>query len=256
MNRTSTLWVLLLLAGSAGAQEPTAEAPAAQEPEAALPDAPLWSVSDRLELSFVVTSGNNDTRTLSGNNALTLGLEPYTATLTLGANRSRFKSTTTSEWYSTELRLDRKAGERFYVSGTAGWEKNVFSGLEQRSQGMLGGGWVAVKSQRHDLKLEASGGWLHEEQKSSPLIDTAVFRAAAAYTLRLFGTTELAQSFEAHHTTNNARANRQKSESSLKVAMTENVGLRIVFVVNRRDEPIPGFNNVDRVLSNGIYVTF
>ena len=148
---------LLCLAGIAAAP-----ALAAGETPAGAPPARTWK--DAAEFSYVVTGGNSDTSTVgfknnylkswaASNFELKAGGVRASSTTTLyalGPSDAVFdvvrRTDLTAESYFLNGRYDRKLGDRAYWFAGAGWERNRFAGVDNRTSlsGGLGNRWVAT----------------------------------------------------------------------------------------------------------------
>ncbi|MCP3981721.1 MAG: DUF481 domain-containing protein [bacterium] len=99
---------------------------------------------DSAELGFLATSGNTDTTTLSLANDLWRDWDKSKFQLKLGAVRSETDSVTTAENYYLTARYGRDITDTFFWYVGAGWDRNEFSGIENRYVGEVGAGntWV------------------------------------------------------------------------------------------------------------------
>jgi putative salt-induced outer membrane protein YdiY len=165
-----------LAAGLAGwvptrAQTPPAEASAEE----------AWK--DTAELSYVVTGGNAEASTLGFKNklwrkwsstALELnagGVRAESTTLTRTAigtttNFTVDEESTTSlsaESYFLNGRVDRKITEHFFWFVGAGWDRNRFAGVENRTVGVVGVGNVWIDSDRAKFRTDYSATYTDEK---------------------------------------------------------------------------------------------
>jgi putative salt-induced outer membrane protein YdiY len=152
MNRRATSSLLALCAFAAGALPALAQDPAPPAEK----KFPKWS--DAAELGWVATAGNSESSTIGLKNSLARenehslfelklgGIRVETTTITLfavgtPADFSREEdrtSATTAENYFLNGRYDRKITEKFFWFAGAGWDRNVFAGIDNRYTG--GGG--------------------------------------------------------------------------------------------------------------------
>jgi putative salt-induced outer membrane protein YdiY len=147
----------------------------AEEPELG------WS--DQAELSYVLTAGNSESTTLGFKNELKRTWAQALFSLKLAAIRA--ESTTflrtavgtpdefvldesedsalTAESYLLAGRYDRKVSDLWFWYGGAGWDRNRFSGIENRTvvEGGLGNVWL----DRDDLKFKTSYALTYTDQE-------------------------------------------------------------------------------------------
>src|SRR5262249_25147691 len=120
---------------------------------------------DSAELSYVVTAGNSRTNTLGFKNKLWRKWERSAFELNAGGVRAEATTITdefavgttntfsvtkqrttdlTAESYYLNGRYDRKITDKFIWFGLAGWDRNRFSGIDNRYTGAAGLGnlWV------------------------------------------------------------------------------------------------------------------
>ena len=149
----------------------------------AMAEEPRLGWGDQAELSYVLTAGNSESTTLGFKNELR-----YTwanALFTLKAAAIRAESTTffrtavgtpesfvldereesalTAEAYLLSARYDRKVSDFLFWYGGAGWDRNRFSGIENRIvvEGGLGNIWI----DRDDLKFKTTYALTYTDQE-------------------------------------------------------------------------------------------
>jgi putative salt-induced outer membrane protein YdiY len=153
----------------------------ASAPILAADDTTGWS--DKAEMSYVVTAGNSETTTLGLKNTLTRAWEKSAFTLKAGAIRADSTRTSTfavglvddfavredsvtektAENYYINGRYERKIHERLYWYGSAGWERNIFAGIDNRYSAQAGVGNIWVD--RDDLKFKTDYALTYTDQK-------------------------------------------------------------------------------------------
>ncbi len=138
---------------------------------------------DTAELSYVLTSGNSDTKTLGFKNKLWREWERSSFELKAGGVRAE---STTTEWIAfgvpsdynvdknetTDLtaeayylngRYDHKITEAFFWFGQGGWERNRFAGLDNRYSAVGGVGNVWVDTDRLKFRTDYALSYTKQE---------------------------------------------------------------------------------------------
>ncbi len=213
-------------------------------------------ISNTVEFSFVDTSGNSKARTIRVADTLTLLRRPYALTARGGGYWSKFRDTTTAEWYNWDLRLDRTFFKRFYAYALGGWERNRFSGIEDRSQGHAGPGVLLLNTDKHRLRTEAGFGYFEEERTDKTIHNSPQARGGLSYTLKLSDTARVSEEFESVYNMDDPGDHRVRSVSALRVAINKYLGIRLSYTYLYRGKPISVFRKNDRIFSSGFYANF
>ena len=223
------------------------------------PDEPLSGFYNTADLSLVITGGNSAATTFGLRNLAEYYWETSSLRFDLGGlsteSRSRddrvavetgdggfevveAERQKTAENYFARLRYDYALSDRWYAFGIGGWDKNRFAGFDNRWQGALGLGWVAVNEERTKLDLDVAGTYTSE----SPILGD----------INKFGGVRLAYDFEQHFTENTAFFSTLILDQNLKetkdlradffnaieVSITEVIFLRTSFRILWRNDPL------------------
>jgi putative salt-induced outer membrane protein YdiY len=167
------------------------------------PTADMWN--DSAELSYVTTAGNSETSTFGLKNTLRRtwdrssfefklgGIRAEATTVTriaVGPNPGNFSvierssASLTAENYFANGRYDRKISARFFWYGGAGWDRNRFAGIENRSTGAVGVGNIWADSARAKFRTDYALSYTKQEDvvTSPDLRDTfAGLRVTSAF---------------------------------------------------------------------------
>jgi putative salt-induced outer membrane protein YdiY len=149
----------------------------------AFADEPELGWSDQAELSYVLTAGNSESTTLGFKNELKrtwqaaifsfkaagIRAESTTVTRTAVGTQDNFvlteheDSALTAEAYLLSGRYDRKVSDFLFWYAGAGWDRNRFSGIENRAvvEGGLGNVWV----DGDNLKFKTSYALTYTDQE-------------------------------------------------------------------------------------------
>ena len=169
--------VVLVFLAMAGLTTPFAQNDPNAPPPPTVDPNTLWK--DSAELGYVLTSGNSDTNTFSFKNKLWRAWDIHAVEFNIGGLRA--KATTrryavaddplnlnggfevneernlVAEAYYANGRYDRKLSERFFWYAGLGWDRNRFSGIENRfiAAGGIGNLWfnTDVTKWRTDYSL-------------------------------------------------------------------------------------------------------
>jgi putative salt-induced outer membrane protein YdiY len=128
--------------------------------------------SDTAEFSYVMTSGNSETKTLGFKNTTTWTWERSLFEIRLGGIRadsttetfyavgteeeysygSRSVTDKTAENYFFDARYERNVTDRFFWYGGVGWERNRFAGIDNRYVAQAGVGNIWFDEEDHKFK--------------------------------------------------------------------------------------------------------
>lgn len=155
---------------------------------------------DQAEFSFVLTGGNSSATTFGLKNELERLWTGSKLTFNLGGLRvesadddDRFavgtpgdfdvvdddSKTLTAENYFANLRYDRDISDRTYLYGLGGWERNRFSGIDNRWTGALGIGRKLIETDRTTLQADIGFTVTSEEPVVGPSVTFAGARLTA-----------------------------------------------------------------------------
>ncbi len=205
MKRSRNLFSRLSLALLVACLTPAGPA-WAHETEETAEETPTWT--DRAELSFVATGGNSEASTLGLRNTLVGALGAGTLTIEAGALRaettaiSRFavgdvdsfvvqessETALTAENYFLRGRYDRQISERLFWFAGAGWNRNEFAGIKNRTYVVAGIGHVWFADEQAHFRTDYGLTYTDQENVvEDPAGDTFLgFRLGWDY-LRHFG---------------------------------------------------------------------
>ena len=230
-------------------------APAAFGEESAKSDK-AWS--DQAELSFVKTTGNTDTTSLSGKNRVSYRFLPRaTGTWTIGGLYSEDRGVTTAEKYATELRLDYLYTERAYAYALAGWNKDRFSGIDQRYYGGVGVGYKVLDGPKHFLAGEAGLNYTEENYTDNTDSGFLTGRAFGKYEYAITKKNRLSQSAEYLYDFSDSSHFKVNAETAVLAALTDTFSLKAAYNVRYDHKPVPAdLKNTDTALTVALVANF
>ena len=223
---------------------------------------PPWKAG--LELSYLETSGNTESQTLSA--GLNVERNFSSSKLTLvgaaiyGRKGGADEPASDKNWFAS-LKYDKAITERFYLYLLEKTERNTLKGFEFRYIHQGGLGYYLVNSADDILKFEAGGGYIHEDQ-IKPFKDTGnpSARAFAGYTHNFSKTSRFDEWVE--YLPNLKKDSNDKmdylivEETALITNLSGNLALKVSLNVTYDHIPLPGFEKSDRVFKTALLYTF
>lgn len=210
--------------------------------------------SDTAELSYVVTGGNSETQTLGFKNTLERRWESSLLTVNAGGIRSestvitriasRDPNVTPSpvrveEMETTELTAEnyylngdysKEITERFFWDAGAGWERNRFAGIENRTSVHGGVGNVWVETARARWSTAYSVTYTDQEDVTpNPDFDETYmgFRLSSKYNQKLGQTSKYANLLVVDGNADESEDLRADWTNSVTVSMTTHLALKV-----------------------------
>jgi putative salt-induced outer membrane protein YdiY len=246
-SRLTLAAAVALLAGPASAQQdPTPTAAKAVEAKAFSIDAP--GTYANADLSYVLTSGNSSTASLGFKGDLTRRWTRHSLGFAAGGVRAssssgkRFAVGTpadfevqipdaepTAEAYYARGRYDFKISDRLYYTLGAGWERNRFSGIENRWLVDTGLGYIFVANDRTDFRSALAITYTDEGYTVPGDRDSSFMGARLGWDLtqKLFSATTLTHTLLADQSLEDSAARRLDAQLGVQVAMTAKLGLKV-----------------------------
>ena len=213
----------------------------------------IWSV--HIELSYVKTSGNVDTQTLS--EKLELKRKGNT-------NRLYFRNYllyATQEGKETASRLDvngrweRLFTERFFGFLTAGYERDRFSGYEYRINGGPGIGYDLLKTKNHELKVLLSAPYYYNKVQNGPVDSYGTARAEVYYQWSILENLKLKQSTSYFLNLSDSKTYFLSSETSIEVRVNNHISLGVGYrLAYQNRPPEPGIKRTDTTFSTSLII--
>jgi len=198
----------------------------------------VWS--DQAELSFVSTSGNTKTTSMAGKNLLTYKFTPKAVgSWKIGGLYSKDDGATTAENYATELRFDYLYTERIYNFAMAGWNKDRFSGIDQRYYVGGGVGYKVLVGPKHFLLGEAGLNYTMEDYTDDTNSDFLTGRAFGKYDYAFSKKNRFSQSLEFLYDFSDSAHYKVGSETAVVASLTDILSLKAAYTVRYDHKPVP-----------------
>jgi len=216
---------------------------------------PPWKGS--MELSYLQTSGNTSSQTFSGGLKIERNLSFAKLTLEGGALYGKKEDVTSDESWFGSLKYDQNLTDRFYLFLLDKTERDTLKGIEFRYTHQGGLGYYLIKTEGDSLKLEAGGGYIHEDQVD-PFPDRGFpnARAFAGYTHNFSKTSRFDEWVEYLPDLNKTKDYVINEETALITNLKGNLALKVSFDVAFDNLPPPGFQKSDRVFKTALLYTF
>ena len=214
--------------------------------------------SDQAELSYVKTSGNSDTSTLSFKNELKNKYsDQLSSTWKLAALSAQNDGSRTAERFSTELRGDYLFSERFYSYLNLGWLKDTFAGIDTRLYAGPGAGYKLLAGPKHLLSAEVGLNYVSEDYTNDTKEDFFSGRLFGKYEFAINDTNKFSQSLEYLHNFEASKDYNVISETALSSALNSKFSLKVSYTVNYDHMPVPDtLKHTDTILATALVANF
>ena len=245
----ATALAALLAASPARAQQtatPTA-AKVADEKAFKLDDPGLYANAD---LSYVLTSGNSSSSSLGFKGDVTRRWAKHALGFATGGIRASSSTDlryavgtpddfevqspdadaeTTAESYYGRGRYDYKLSDRLFYTAGAGWERNRFSGIENRWLVDTGVGYIFINNERTSFRGMAGITYTNEEYTVEDDRDGSFVGARLGWDFRqkLFESTTFTHTLLADENLEDTDDLRVDAQFGLHVAMSSTLGLKV-----------------------------
>ncbi len=240
----------------APAPAPAATPAPAPSPAPAPPPPPAPLIKTQIDLGFVSTSGNTSVRTLNVGEQLVVKPDPWKFTETFAIIDGYTAGVETANTLTAGLRADYTVGARFRLFALLNFTRNRFAGIASRFEEAVGLSYGAIKGERNILDLEAGAGRNQQTGAAGPVQQYWVGRLAAHYRLNFTNRAYFDQKVEDLGDVQNLKNMLVNSESSLVAPISNNVGLKLGYIVHFANQPQPGFKKADTILSAGLQLQF
>jgi len=199
--------------------------------------------TDVAELSFVMTSGNSETDSLSIKNTAVKTMESSTFSIDFGALRAesstRFAigtvdnfveadaSELTAESYFLRGRYDRELSERLFWFVGGGWEKNTFAGIENRYSAVVGLGHVWFDNETSRFRTDYGVTFTRQEDVTGIEDDFLGLRLSWDYWRQINASTEFGSVLILDPNLDESDDWRADFTNWLGVSMSDHLALRV-----------------------------
>lgn len=131
-----------------------------------------------VELGYVDTSGNTETKTLNAKAKVEAMYKKWRQMLQLEALNTSTQDVTTAERYLAQLKTDYQFSKRDYTFGLLNYENDRFSGYDYWTSITLGYGRRVIDEKSLWLELEGGPGYRYSKLSDGDSLDEAILRLA------------------------------------------------------------------------------
>ena len=159
---------------------------------------------------------------------------------------------TTAEAYYGRGRYDYKLSDRLFYTAGAGWERNRFSGIDNRWVADTGIGYIFLNNERTSFRGTAGATWTNEDYTIEDGRDGSFFGARLGWDFRqkLFENTTFTHSLIADENLEETDDLRVDAQFGLHVAMSSTLGLKVNWRLLW--DNLPALSEVPLVGSGGV----
>jgi putative salt-induced outer membrane protein YdiY len=200
------------------------------------------------DLSYVLTSGNSTANSLGFKGDVTHRWAKHSIGFAAGGLRASSspaggyavgtpgdfeivipEAETTAEYYYGRGRYDYKLSDRLYLTAGAGWERNRFSGLDNRWLVDTGLGYILLNNDRTSFRGAAGITYTNEDYTADDGQDGSFFGARLGWDFRqkLFSNTTFTHTLIADENLEDTDDLRVDAQFGLHVAMSSKLGLKV-----------------------------
>lgn len=220
-------------------------------------DAPgLYANAD---LSYVLTSGNSSSSSLGFKGDITRRFTKHALGFAAGGIRASSTSelrsavgtaadfevqtplaVPTAEAYYARGRYDYKLSDRLFYTLGAGWERNRFSGIENRWVADSGVGYILVSNDRTSFRSAAGVTYTSEEYAETEVERDGSFvglRLGWDFRQKLLDSATFSHSFIGDQSLEDGAARRFDAQFGVHVAMSAKLGLKVNWRILHNNQP-------------------
>jgi putative salt-induced outer membrane protein YdiY len=151
---------------------------------------------------------------------------------------------------------NRDLKPRLFVTGFNDYEHDRFQSLDLRATFGAGAGWMAVKTDKSNLGLQAGLDYEHEAFMSNVSRNSAEFNFGNDYAYKMSASTSVTQSFRFFTNLSDAGAYRVNFDLTGVTAIKKWLGWHLTFSDRFLSNPLFGRLRNDVLLSTGLRITF
>lgn len=219
------------------------------------PKEKLWSV--HIELSYVRTSGNIDTQTLSEKLEIKREGKVNRFFLKNSALYSTQDNRETANRIDASGRWERLFTERFFGFLTTGYERDKFSGYEYKVNGGPGIGYDLLKTEKHELKLLLSTPYYYNKVENDGVDNYGTAKAELYYQWNILENLRLKENANYLVNLSDTKTYFVNSETSLEVKINSNISLGVGYKLAYQNRPPePGIKRTDTTFSTSLIIDF
>ncbi len=211
---------------------------------------------DAAELSYVQTSGNSKTSTLSAKNTYNYDWDKAALELIAGGLGTESRNTVTSEQYNASEKVSLKLSGKDYAFEKTAWNKDRFAGIKDRWDFSLGLGRNLIDAANDKLSVEAGGGYIFEDRVAVENKSFGTYRGYAKYQRTLSPTAYASQDMEYLGNLKDSSGYRMNAETALVTSISTHFSLKASYLWKYVNSPSAGYKKTDTTTSVAIIVNY
>jgi putative salt-induced outer membrane protein len=259
MRQSAIISVLVFFAAPVLAQEAAEPVNTSTSPvTASVPQEPpppkKWK--ETAELSYVQTSGNSRTSSISGKNLFNYDWDKAALEAAFGGLGTRDGHTSTAEQFNASEKVSLKLAGRNYAFQKTAWDRNRFAGIRSRFDYSLGLGRELMDRPNDKFSMEAGGGYIFEDRLNSDNQTFGTYRGYMKYIRSLSPTANASQDFEYLGNLRHPGGYRTNSETAIVTSISTHFSLKASYVWHYSNSPAEGFKKADTITSMAFIINY
>lgn len=198
--------------------------------------------SGEVRLGFESTTGNTDTQSLAGAVSAKYLHGKWAYSGRISGSGRQDNGINAEEQYHSELKAERHYGEKSYLYGQILYDRDRFAGVVRQLYETVGYGRRIVKTQHHELNLEAGVGARQTRLLDNTEADGAVLQFGGDYRWQINDHVSFKQELTVNHGSDNTYT---MSLSTLESALAGNLTMLLTYRVDNNSEVPAGSRKTD-----------
>lgn len=208
------------------------------------------------DFGFVQTSGNTQVTTMNVGERFTQERGRWTFAQQFALVYGKQRDTVNTNNLRTSLRADYKVDRVFSFFTGAGFDRNTFAGIAQRFEEQIGLAAQVLAAPADTIRLEGGGSMTQQVPVEGIQQNFPSARGALAWRHAFTPTTYFHQNVEYVPNLSEHEDWRVNTESMIIAPLSARIGLKVSYVVRYDNLPEPGFQELDKLFTTGIQLTF
>lgn len=208
------------------------------------------------ELSYVQTTGNSKTSTVSGKNLLNYDFKKTAVEIVAGGLGAKNRGIETAEQYNASEKLSLKLVGKNYAFQKTAWDKNRFAGIHNRFDMGLGLGRHFLDAPDDQLFAEAGGGYIFEDRIHTNNQTFGSYRAYAKYIRTLSATANASQDAEYLGNFHDPNGYRINAETAIVTSISTHFSLKASYLWKYVNRPGLDFHKTDTMTGVALIVNY
>lgn len=208
------------------------------------------------ELSFVATGGNTDTQTLGLGTSIVWRPSPWTTEARIAFVRSEADDVLTAKSLVTEFRESRAFNARLEAFGRLGYLTNEFAGIDHRTAIDGGIGYKVLTGPVHTLRFDGGLGFARETRVTGEGLSDPIANLGAGYKWQVSTTADITNATLFTASLDEASDWRVGNGIAVTAALTDLLSLKLSHEVKFVNQPVPGFERTDTLLTFALVAKF